>query len=85
VVKAVGIKAFDNLRARCGDDYQCRRGVDVVGVEQFGACRRVVAHVAFFEDEFPRLQENPHHLAVEAAGLGEEKNSMSHEIALRVY
>src|ERR1700691_229207 len=57
----------------------------MVGVEQFGACGRIAAHVALFEDEFPRLQKNLHHLAVEAAGLGEEKNSGSHGLELRSF
>lgn len=81
VVKTVRVEAFDHFGARCSDDHQCGRGVTVIGVEQFGAGGRIAAHVALFEDEFPRLEKNPHYLAVEAAGLGEEQNSVSHEFA----
>jgi hypothetical protein len=80
VVKAVGIEAFDHFRTRRGDDHDRGRGVAMVDVEQFGACGRIAAHVALFENKFPRLQKNPHHLAVEAAGLGEENYSVSHEL-----
>ena len=78
LVKAIGVEAFDDFSAGRSDYHQRRRRAAMVGFEQFDT-RGGVTHVSFFEGEFPRLQKNLHHLAVEAAGLSEEENSVSHE------
>ena len=50
----------------------------MVGFEQFEASGRI-AHVTLFEEQFFRFQENSHHFAIEAAGLGEEEDFPGHQ------
>jgi len=78
-VKALGIEAFDHFGTTCVENYQSGGGAAVVDVEQFSAGGGGVAHVALFEGDALRFEEDPHHFAVEAAGLSEEEDALDHK------
>src|ERR1700734_4426824 len=82
LLKAVRVESFNHFGAGCGENHHSWGSATVVGFEQFSAGSGVEAHIALFETDPLRFQENLHHYAVKAAGLREVQNRRSNGVEI---